>query len=217
MVTRPPSSSVSGPIEQLEAVESALQDQGRRHLVDHLGAAAAGDVGLEQRALGGRCRQPLVPQQHGQRCELRQVAREGARCLGARALGPVEADGQSDHEAAHAMLLRDLEEAPGVGRELGPRQRGEPRGDGARHVGEGEAHRLGADVEPQQARAGGQGPGELIRREDLATSLGGGRCAGHGPIMILVVAMPRLILRPLARAKRQPCQPGQGAKEAIHA
>ena len=117
-----------------------LQDQGRRHLVDHLGAAAARDVGLQQRALGGGRRQPLVPEQDGQRRELaRGCARRRAWPGRAGLSRAVETDGQSDHEPADAMLLRQLQEAPRIGRELGCAQRGEPRGDGARHIGEGEA------------------------------------------------------------------------------
>ena len=63
-------------------------------------------------ALGGRRRQPLVPEQDGQRREPAEVAREGARGLGARALRAVEVDGQPDHEAADAVLLRQLQQAP---------------------------------------------------------------------------------------------------------
>ena len=68
-----------------EAVERALQDEGRGVLVDHLGALRAAHVGGDQVALDRGGREPLVPQRDRQCGELGEVARERAGRLRARA------------------------------------------------------------------------------------------------------------------------------------
>src|SRR5437773_8730750 len=53
-------------------------------LVDHLGAAGAGDVHADQFALDGRRREPFVPQRDGKAGEVGEIAGKGAGRLRAR-------------------------------------------------------------------------------------------------------------------------------------
>src|SRR5262252_3546985 len=61
-----------------EAVERALQDEDRRVLVDHLGAAGAADVIRNQLALDGRGREPLVPERDRKIGQTGEITGKGA-------------------------------------------------------------------------------------------------------------------------------------------
>jgi hypothetical protein len=72
---------------RINPVQRALQDEGRRRGIDAVGALGPRDVLFDQRPLRGDRRQPFVPERDRNVRLLRQVAREGACRLGARALG----------------------------------------------------------------------------------------------------------------------------------
>ncbi len=97
---------VRGCAEPLHAVERALQDVGGGHAVDHLGAALARGICLDQMTLHGRGRQPLVPKCHRHGDMDGEVAGEGAGGLGPRALGPVEIEGEADDERRRPLAFR---------------------------------------------------------------------------------------------------------------
>ena len=99
--------SVVGPLASLAAassavgdsakpVERALQDVGGRHLVDHLRAPGARDVVCDQRPQDDRGGKPLVPEDDRQSVRRREIAGEGARRLGARAVAPLQVERQPD-------------------------------------------------------------------------------------------------------------------------
>ena len=76
-------------LQKPQPIQRALQNIPRCHLINHLGAAFAGGICLQQGAFGGDGGQPLVPIGDRQFGQAREVAGEGAGGLGARALGAV--------------------------------------------------------------------------------------------------------------------------------
>ena len=194
--------------EELEPVERALQDQRRRHLVDRPAARRRRDRSASSSvrsaaAVDRRSSQ----QQDGHRRELAQIAGEGARGLGARALRAVQIDGQADHEARRRRagspapagaaasaenLLRDSVVSPEAMVRV-TSERARPSG-------------LGAEVEPHQASAGGQGAGEGVRLEDAALALSPPAVVPlmRAIMILVVVAWPAVYS---ARSRR----PGKGS------
>ena len=81
-----------------QPVKRALQDVSRRMLVDDRGALLAADIGGNEITLDRGGGKPLVPQRDRQRGQPREIAREGAGRLRARALAAVHVDGQAEHE-----------------------------------------------------------------------------------------------------------------------
>ena len=81
-------------------------------MVDHLGAAPARGVGLEQRPLGGDGREPLVPEGDRQLGQPREVAGEGAGRLRARPFAAVHVARQPEHEPADPPPRRRARAAP---------------------------------------------------------------------------------------------------------
>src|SRR5262249_17820913 len=104
-----------GPGKPREAVERTLQDIGGGMLVDDRRAPGAAHVRCDQIALDRSGRQPLVPQRDRQVGEPRKIARERPCRLGARPLGSVHVDRQTEHKADRASLGRERREASGVG------------------------------------------------------------------------------------------------------
>ena len=177
---------------QLQAVERALQDQRGGHLVDHLRRGA----GARHRPPAASARRPAVDSRSshsrigsgGEPARLRAKARVAwARgpCEPSRLSGspitkpptPCSAASASRRAASAANLLRA--------------QCGEPRGDGARDVGERQAQRLGADVDADQAGAARQGARRRPRVQHRiprlacrrAASLSAGSRADHGVLL----------------------------------
>jgi hypothetical protein len=145
-----------------------LEDVGGGHLVHDLGAAAARHVGLlDQEAVHGRGREPLVPEGERKVLELEEVLGEGARGLRARALAAVHVDGQAQHQPADAAPLDEREQGLGVlGEALAPADRLQGRGDREARVGEGEPDGLGPQIEAHQPRLGRQGFGQAQEGKD---------------------------------------------------
>lgn len=102
----------------LQTVQKPLKDIARRHMVDDLGAAFAGGIGLKKRAFGGHGRQALVPIGDRQRAEPVEVAREGAGRLAARPLGAIHIPRQPQNQPADAAFGDDLGQPGGIDAEL---------------------------------------------------------------------------------------------------
>src|SRR5271155_5609807 len=133
-----------------EIIETALQDVGGGDAVDDFGAALAGHVGGDYLALARGGRQPLVPQRHRQIAERHEIAGELARRLGARAVAAGQGERQADHEPADAVRVDQREEPRHVIAKAPPADGFERARDDEAGVGEGEADRFGADIEPDQ-------------------------------------------------------------------
>ncbi len=134
----------------LHPVERALQDDRRRELIDHLGAAFASLIGVNEHALGLGGRQAFVPKQNREWRQLIEVARQSAGRLGARALRSVEVSRQAEDEPRNFMFGGDGKQAGGVGRELCPADRLERRRYHTPHIGKGEAERLGSGIDADE-------------------------------------------------------------------
>ena len=115
-------------------------------------AALARGVGLDQMALDGGGREPLVPEGDRHRDMGREIAREGARRLRARAFRAIEIEGEAYDEGADLVRADRVLDGLHVGGELDAADRVVRRGDRARHVGQRKPDRLGADVEAEQPR-----------------------------------------------------------------
>ena len=113
-VTPPPAPPARGRGAARDAIERALQDEGRRGGVDLFGALLARHVGLDHRALGRGGRKPLVPQHDGQVGQRGEVAQEGARRLSARTFGAVHVDRQAEDQAADLFARAEREQRLGV-------------------------------------------------------------------------------------------------------
>ena len=90
----------------------------------------------------------------GRGIERLEVAHEGPRRLRARPLGAVHVQRQAEDEAADTVALDQSLDLLDVGGELDASDRLERRGDAPFDVREGEADRLGAEVDPDKAGAG---------------------------------------------------------------
>ena len=84
-------------------------------MVDHLGATLARGIRLEQRALGGDGREPLVPEGDRQVGQPREVAGEGAGRLRPRPLAAVHVARQPEHQPADPPRRGEREQRGGVG------------------------------------------------------------------------------------------------------
>src|SRR5439155_17702881 len=85
-------SSLSFCADPAKPVERALQNVGGSVLVDDGGALPSAGVGGDQFALDRGGREPLVPERDRQLGDAREIAREGARGLGARALAAIHVE-----------------------------------------------------------------------------------------------------------------------------
>ena len=144
------------PAQLRQPVQRALQDEDRGMLVDHLGAAGAGDVHADQFALDGRGRQPLVPQRDGKAGEVGEIAGKGAGRLRARPLAAVHVDGQSEHEADRVAFARYRQQPRRVGLERLAVERFDAGRQPAVGIGDGDADGLGAEIEADRAPRSGQ-------------------------------------------------------------
>src|SRR3546814_13751769 len=115
-----------------DGVERPLQDVGGRHLVDDLGTALAGHVGLaDQEALDRGGGEPLVPERDGLREAglLDEIAGELAHRLAARPFAAVPVHRPADDQAADAVVAAAHGAAGGIVAALAAPARLEPPGD----------------------------------------------------------------------------------------
>jgi len=136
-----------------QAIEGALQDVRRGHLVDDFGAALARGIRFEQRARHGGRRKPFVPEHDRHVVQRDEVAGEGARGLRRRSLASVHVQRQADDQSADAVRLDETMKLRRIRRELAALQRLERRGDGQKRVGERKPDGLLAEIESDQAAA----------------------------------------------------------------
>ena len=168
MKTAPPSLGGAAVAQQLKPVEHALQDEGGRGRIDPAGALAARHVHLDQRPLGRDRRQPLVPEQEGQVGEPRHVAHEGARGLRARPSLPSMLIG-SPITTAPTSSFAQGEQRRRVGENLLAPDDRTRMGEGQAPIGDGDADRLVAEVEPgERPAAGSQARGSCLDGRSIA-------------------------------------------------
>ena len=154
-----------------DPVERALQDESRGGGVDFfralLSRQSASIMARSAAAVESRSSQSTT----GRSRQRREVAEEGARRLGARTLGAVHVDRQAEDEPADFLARAEREERLGVLGEFRAADGVERRGDLQPRIGERDADRLGAEVEPGEPRAGRQPPASVFDRD-----FGAGRC-----------------------------------------
>ena len=132
--------------------ERALKDVDGGVLVDHLLALGAADIDVDQRALDCGGREPLVPERDRQLGLLREIAREGACRLGARALAAVHVDGQAEHEAGRAPLGGEDKYAGGIDTEFFADDGFDRRRHAPVRIARSDADGFGTEIEADQAR-----------------------------------------------------------------
>ncbi len=143
-----------------------LQDVARRHLVDDVGALAAGRIGFQKGAFGGGGGPTLVPEGDGEVPELEEIGGELADRLAARALRAVHIDRQADHQPADFASVDQGEEIVGILGEFGAadglqRRRHRPAG-----IRERQPDRLRADIEAENPAAARHFAGKLSDLDD---------------------------------------------------
>ena len=142
-----------------QRVDRPLQYVCGRQLVDQLGASGAAGVGVDQRARDRLRRPAFVPQQHRQ-AHVGDVAGEGAGRLAARAFAAVQVQRQADDDAGDILLLEECDQRRLVGGELGAADGLRGGRDAPAGVAQGDADRLGADIQARQPAALRQPGGE---------------------------------------------------------
>ena len=133
-----------------DRVEAALQDIGRRHPIDDLGAAFSCHVVRDHLAGNRRGGQPLVPQRDRHVAQRQHVARELANRLRARRVAAGHRERQSDHQPADAMPVDQREQRRRIVAKPAPADGFERAADNQPGVAERGPDRLRAHVKPEQ-------------------------------------------------------------------
>src|SRR5271163_947377 len=143
----------AGSASAAEKIEAALQDVGGGDAVNDLGATLARHIGGDHLAGHGSGRQPLVPQHHRQIAYGDDVAGKLPDRLSPWPVTAGQNQRQADNKPADAIGVDQCEQPRHVVVKAPPPDGFERGSDDAARVGEGEAYRLGADIEAHQPRA----------------------------------------------------------------